>query len=206
VGLALGLAMAVPQAATIWRRRSHVGVSGPMWLLLIALYSAWAGFGIRTSNGLVIAANVIAILPCLVVLLGLARVDDGTRHLVRDAAAVVLLVVCGGLLGFHLPLAAVTVLLCVGSLVRVPQVSESWTSRRRAVRSDVSLSMWWMSVASAFAWLIHGWLGGDSVIVASSVVSLLVSAPVVALELDARRARASAAGDLVVVTDPTNGA
>jgi hypothetical protein len=59
----------------VWRTKSHAGVAAAMWLLLVVAFGAWIGLAVRSSDGVLLAANLTNPALAALVLVGMVRAD-----------------------------------------------------------------------------------------------------------------------------------
>ena len=206
-GVFLLLIMAVPQAWTIWRDRSAIGVSGLTWSLFCLTFCLWLGYSIRVGNLVVAASNFLGVASAAVLMIGLTR-TRGRRPL--SPATIVLAIAAATMviLGLRGPMPVIVILLLLGPFVRAPQVVSSWRTLRHGTRSEVSRLTWWMSLAAGVIWMLHGLLFPDLLVAVASAAVIALSAVVLALEYAARRrpiADVFLVGSGVLPTNQTNG-
>ena len=191
-GAMFSLSMVLPQALTIWRDRSYVGVSLGSWLLLTLTASTWAGFALRTENVALGVGNTTFLLACWWVLIATLRADG---YPTPRTPLMVVLVLAGDslafLTGLAAPLGLVVVAGVASSLVRIPQVVRSFQTWQTAGPSEVSRTSLWIGFAGNCSWTLHGVMRGDPFVTLSAAVGMAVAATVIAFELAALRRRAA---------------
>ena len=192
IGGLFTMSMAVPQAWTIWRDRSRVGVSELTWWLFCMSFCLWIGYTIREANTIVAISNFCALATGIVLLAGIYRADPRTRspYGVVGIGLVVGVTLVGG--GLRAPLLMVFPLLMAAGLVRVPQMHRSLRTWREGTSTEVSVLTWWASLAAGVCWTIHGLLWPDVAVVVVSISAVVISAFVLAFEYAAGAGRGHA--------------
>lgn len=182
LGALLSLTMVVPQARLIWRDRLYVGVSINSWALLSMAAGTWFGFAVRTGNAALGAGNALMLFSCWWVILGSLRADG---YPPRRTFLVTATCWVGAAATVALGLFAPGLVVAIGitaSLVRVPQVLDSWRTLRAGTLSEVSAASLWIGLAGNCCWTLHGTLIGDPLVAVCAGLGLVVSATIVALE------------------------
>ena len=191
VALVLTLVMTLPQTWMIWRDRSSTGVSAGTWALFFLSFSLWIGYDFRIDDSVNLVANVQAAASAGLLTVVIEGVTVGRT---RRGALLLLGLVASGLLlmafGRFGPMFILSVLLPAAALGRMPQVLRSLRTWRAVGASEVSVTTWWLGVGSGVAWIVHGALQPDVLIILTAVTSTVLSAAVLTFEYSARRARA----------------
>jgi len=191
VACILTLWMSVPQSMRIWRDRSCQGVSPLTWMLFCLTFSQWVGYGLREHIWVAFGGNVLALLTASTILVGVHR----ARPKPTDALVGVLMVLGSAaalLIGHNAPTGVVIVVQFAAFGVRLPQVYASFRTWCSLRPSEVSLTSWWISLASGVAWLLYGLTLPDRVIAIVSPTIILASTLVLILEFLAIAGRARA--------------
>jgi uncharacterized protein with PQ loop repeat len=159
LGAALGVSMVIPQIVRTLANRRLTGVSALSWGMLVFSCTGWMLYGVKTHEVVQVPGNVLLVSCAIaVVLLVPARLAVPARATVLAVglAAYVWLasVVPAGVV--------VCIAIAIGLTSSIPQVLQS-LRRSAHSRSAISLSTWWMRVASqacwlAFALLVHEWV------------------------------------------------
>lgn len=181
VACVLSLWMSVPQSVRIWRDRSCQGVSPLTWMLFCLTFSQWVGYGLREHIWVAFGGNVLALITASTILLGIHRARPRPGD-ARVGVLIGLAIVAAMLIGHNAPAAVVIVVQFAAFGVRLPQVYASYCTWRTLRASEVSLTTWWVSLASGVAWLCYGITLPDRVITIVSPTIIFASALVLLLE------------------------
>ena len=180
------VAFGIPQAVKSTRTRSRTGVSIATWWMALIICWPWGAYGLRVEDPFLTVTNVLAAIVAIWVL-----VACDTRHpwrtlmLASSATAAAF---------FALSLAPSVLLVgfatAVMILSRVPQLV---SVVRSSDVSGVSLTTWWLSLATASTWMLYGVLRGDAVVYIANGIAALITAALVTrlLYLQNSRGRAS---------------
>jgi uncharacterized protein with PQ loop repeat len=165
MGAALGVSMVIPQIVRTLANRKLTGVSALSWAMLVFSCSGWLLYGVKKHELVQIPGNVLLVSGAIVVvLLAPARLAAPLRAalLAAGLSAYVLLarvVPADGV---------VAIAIGIGLMSSIPQVRQS-LRRSAHERSAVSLSTWWMRVASQACWLSFALLVHDWVVLVSAI-------------------------------------
>ncbi len=86
----------------------------------------------------------------------------------------------------------VLTLMLAATIIRIPQVTKSFTTMRNASPSEVPILTWWIGICASTAWVIHGILLPDYLFVITSGVAFVLAIGVLVPEYVAKARRAAA--------------
>jgi uncharacterized protein with PQ loop repeat len=159
MGAALGVSMVIPQVVRTLANRKLTGVSALSWAMLAFACTGWMLYGLKAHEMVQVPGNVLLVSGAVaVVLLVPARMPIPARVL-SLAAGLSTYVWFASVVPAAI---TVSVAIAIGLSSSIPQVLQS-LRRSAHARSAVSLSTWWMRVASqacwlAFALIVHEWV------------------------------------------------
>lgn len=178
VAAVLGVLQAWPQARKIRSLGHGHGVSITMWILMTGSSAAWFGLGIRIGSPSLIVSTVASALMNLTVVLALTSSPRAVvlRFAVLSAVTAVLIAT--------LPLWITTSILYAFTLSRLPQVIQSWNSKRHHVPSSaVSMGTIVLNVVCLLAWGVYSILWKSPVLIGTTTLALVLTLFVAYLEL-----------------------
>lgn len=183
--------MVIPQSWKVWRDKSGVGVSLLTWAMFLCTYAMWFGYCIRTGNVAGTVSNIFTNTILIVLVLGLLRAKDSTA---AAGAGVGIYALAGVffVIGILFPMPIVLTLMLAATIIRIPQVTKSFTTMRNAAPSEVSILTWWIGICASTAWVIHGLLLPDYLFVITSGVAFVLAIGVLVPEYVAKARRAAA--------------
>ncbi len=178
----IGMFFGLPQARHVRAVGHGEGVSLTAWMLMFAVSSAWAAYGVRLGAPSVLLTNIIAgsINGSVV----LALVGRGRRPLVwlplfaAVVAASVLL----------LPTPVVSAALVALVFAQLPQVLESVRSLRDGRASAVSMQAMVVGLVSLLCWGTYALISHTRLMIVTTALALAMNLSIMALELRVRRA------------------
>lgn len=186
IAAVLGVVQAVPQVHKIRRLGHGRGVSMTMWILMTGSSAAWLGHGIRLGSPSLIASTVASAVINLMVVMALA--ESSRTVVVRFVVLSTLMVVFTA----TFPLWMTSTVLFAFTLSRLPQIAQSWKSKRLGTPgSAVSMGMLALSVACLAAWAVYSILWGSFVLIGTTMIAMMTVLVVAYLELtnDANRTK-----------------
>jgi len=178
VAAVLGVMQAWPQARKIRVLGHGHGVSITMWVLMTGASAAWLGHGIRIGSPSLIASTIASAVMNLTVVLALTSSPRIVvmRFLVLSSSTALLIAI--------LPLWITTFVLFAFTLSRIPQVLQSWNSKRHKVPgSAVSMGMIALNVACLLAWGVYSIIWNSPVLIGTTTIALVLALLVAYLEL-----------------------
>ena len=183
--------MVIPQSWKVWRDKSGVGVSLLTWAMFLCTYAMWFGYCIRTGNVAGTVSNIFTNTILIVLVLGLLRAKDSTAP-AGAGVGIYALAAVFFVIGILFPMPIVLTLMLAATIIRIPQVTKSFTTMRNASPSEVSILTWWIGICASTAWVIHGILLPDYLFVITSGVAFVLAIGVLVPEYVAKARRAAA--------------
>ena len=181
-GSVLMTAMSLPQIARILRDRSAAGVSLLTWIIFALSGASWFAYGLLVQAPGIIVGNIPFLSTTLPVVMLLLVRQRGWSWAAAIAAPVVAAAAVVALL-LQLPSAVSGGIgVACGLLTTVPQLIESLGRRRAGLPSEVSLATLGLLLTGQLLWLSYGIFRPDVPIILTSVVAVLVTVSLLAVE------------------------
>lgn len=176
LGGGIGMFYGLPQARRVRTLGHGRGVSLVAWLLMLVVSACWTGYGIRTGAPSVIVTNTIAgVINGSVVV---ALVPRESRPMLWMPLLAVVVV----LLSQVLPEAVLSTLLIALVFSGLPQLRESWESRRAHRPSAVSMQSLYVALVSLVCWGAYAVIEHLGVMMITTTLATLLNGTVLLLE------------------------
>lgn len=167
------VAFGIPQAVKSTRERSNAGVSLATWWMALVICWPWGAYGVEKADPFLIVTNVLAAVVAIWVLVACSPGRAWKTLIVASGITVVAFLALSAAPTVALIASATIVMV----LSRVPQLMA--VIRARDVGA-VSLTTWWLSLATATTWALYGVLRGDAVVYLANGVAAFTTAILVA--------------------------
>ena len=184
IGGLIGLSISIPQIARVISTGSYVGVSTSTWLIFTTMAAGWFAYGFNVDSISQIVTNFVS--ASATGLLSVLLLRQWMR--VPYGALLVLALWIGGfcLVRYSNELIG-AIFLAIGLGSRIPQLVESFVSMRRARHTVVSRLAFTLMMVSSTIWIFYGALAGQITVFWFSIITVTMSALIIAFETIARR-------------------
>ena len=176
IGGIIGIATGLPQALRIRKQGNSDGLALSPWILMIATFSAYTGYGLIQNSPAIWVCNALTFFTTALVVTAVKGNGFKVWSLIivgGIASAVVVLV---------LPPLLSNAVLLVLTANRLPQLIRTWMNRHTAMVSAVSISSLLVALTSMACWGAYAILTGNSFIVLTTIVAMSITISTALLE------------------------
>ena len=183
------IAAGLPQVFRIRKLGNTDGFALSPWILMLVTFSAYTAYGIASNSPAIWVTNIASFITSGMVVTAVKGNNFKNWLLIGVTG-----LVCGGLIIVVPHIVSSTILMLLTGN-RIPQLIRTWLNRHTAMVTAVSVSSLAIAFTSMICWLLYAIFTGDKFIVATTVVSMVITALTAAVELHiARLARAAHVG------------
>lgn len=176
----IGLSVSIPQIVKIIKSRSSSGVNLTMWVFMMISYASWFSYGLRVNSTSQIFTNILALSLSAILVLLIAYRKNFSK--LFASIMILSLIILPIMLITILPYNIMSFILIAFGFTRIFQIRESFINFKNNARTSVSLTTHYMIMLASIGWTIYGWVAGLWVNVISSILLILFSLAIVALE------------------------